>query len=100
MSSSTQSATRTTLTLGPTNVIPCFVVSGKNSAEVGWNPATRTFSGEASTMRWARGSVALRSARTGELRFFDNATPAYIDGDLTHWTLTSRDGLSLVIFND
>lgn len=100
MSSSTQRTSRTPLALGPTSVIPCFDVSRAATCEVGWNPETWTFSGDASTMRWERGSVALRSERTGGLRFFDNPVPSYREGDITHWTLRSSDGLTLIIFND
>lgn len=76
-------------------------VSSKPGA-VSWNGQSRCFACEASTIGWtpASGPVVLRSARTGDTRAFAGAVATTVRGEIGYWTLTSADGLKLVVFND
>jgi hypothetical protein len=91
--------TRSLLTLSPTSVVPCFLIRIENPAEVSFDKPTGTFVGEASTMQWSGGTVALKSRKTGAIRFFDNAVPTRKEGDTLFWDLRSSDGFTLRIYN-
>lgn len=98
---------RTMMALGAASVVPVWMVGTKTSP-VSWDKEAKKFTAEASSLEWTKGTVALKSARTGDIRFFDNAVPGFgatcpdgcCGGELTHWSLKSRDGFELVIFND
>lgn len=92
--------TRTTVTLGPTSVVPCFLVRMESPAEVSFDKPSGIFVGEASTMQWGKGTVALKSNKTGAVKFFDNAQPHRDrENDIQYWDLKSSQGFTLRIFN-